>query len=446
MNILENNYSKKSFKPWTVLIYANGNNDLEPEISKSLLDIESIGSGNNVNVIIQLARAPHKLVKTMRPNYLSSTNIDGDWSGVRRYLVKETPTMVNTKNFHSELINNLGNINMADPATLKDFICFGIKNFPAKHYMLILQGHGAGFMGILPDYTLKSPQIMSINGVNMAIHRAVEEVGKKIDVLLFDSCYMNMIECLYEFGIDSKSPSYLITPEASPLEGLPYDTIMKVFRNIGKEENSITLIKNLVNEVDKVLDKKKTNLLAFRLDSNLLRLIKASINSISSILIENKLDIKKYAISPHGGYPSINIYNLPKVLETVTDSLIMSINTSLLKICTKNITLNLDSNKFNLDNNSLSLFTANNDYVEFIKQYYFKMRFAHNNKWIQYLLGKNKDYKFNTVSFRYSLPPSDDMPLEGIINVILSHNPRLNQEGLNKMIGDLRWTNCYSLK
>ncbi|WP_300386209.1 clostripain-related cysteine peptidase, partial [Clostridium sp.] len=237
---MENNYSKNILKSWTVLIYANGNNDLEPEISKALLDIEKIGAGSNLNVIVQLSRAPYSLVKTIRPNHLGPTNIDGDWIGVRRYLIKEDPNLSETRDYKSLLLDDLGYVNMADPITLKEFISFGIKEFPAKHFMLILAGHGAGFMGILPDYTLTSPQIMSINGANMAISRSLKETGKKIDILIFDSCYMNMIECIYEFGIDSKSPTYLITPHASPIEGLPYGTIISVLKNMNKKDTIIT--------------------------------------------------------------------------------------------------------------------------------------------------------------------------------------------------------------
>ena len=36
-------------KEWTVLIYANGINELEPDIWKSKIDAEKSGSGENVN-------------------------------------------------------------------------------------------------------------------------------------------------------------------------------------------------------------------------------------------------------------------------------------------------------------------------------------------------------------------------------------------------------------
>lgn len=440
-----NNYSKHILKSWTVLIYANGNNDLEPEISKSILDIESVGSGANANIIVQLSRAPYKLIKSIRPNSVP-TDIDGDWSGVRRYLVKENPNISKKRDFQSVLLDDLGNLNMADPATLKNFISWGIKEFPSKHIMLILVGHGAGFMGILPDYTLKYPQIMSINGVNIAINKASKETNKKIDILLLDSCYMSMIEIIYELGIDSKSPNYLITPQISPIDGLPYNTIMKVLRGMDKNDNTKTLVKNLVYEVDKILNKKRLNFLIFHLNSFLLKLIKKIISSISVLIIKNKIDLKKYITLSYKEFPTIDLYRLINILRNITSSFSMLINTFILTICIKFINLNFYKDKTKLvKNNSFFIFTPSNDYFKPMEKYYSKMRFTHNNKWILYLSGKKDNSKFNKTPFRYTLPLPDDMPIEGLKNVIISHNPGLSQDDLNTMIDNLGWINCTRL-
>lgn len=140
------------YKKWTVLIYANGNNDLEPEISSSLLEMEQVGCGSDINVLIQLARAPYRLVQTLRPRLNTSTNIDGDWSGVRRYRLNQQPFTHNTgeRAFCSKLKSVLGNINMSEPSTLRDFICWGVTNYPAQHYLLILVGHDVRVHNLLP--------------------------------------------------------------------------------------------------------------------------------------------------------------------------------------------------------------------------------------------------------------------------------------------------------
>lgn len=443
---MKDNFYEPIYKPWTVLIYANGNNDLDPEISKSLLDIERIGAGTNTNVIVQLARAPYKLIKSMRPNLLGPTDIDGDWSGVRRYLVKENSNISQNRDFKSVLLDDLGNVNMADPTTLKDFISWGYKEFPSKHLMLILIGHGAGFTGILPDYTLKYPQIMSINGLNVAINKASEETGKKIDILLLDSCYMNMVEIIYELGVDSKSPDYLITPQVSPMEGLPYDTIMNVLKRINKSDNTNTLIKKLVPEVNNILNKKGLSLTTFRLNSFLLKCLKTIISSISTLIIKNKIDLKKYATNSYNGFPTIEFCYLVDLLKNTKNSFTMLINIFILTICIKFINPKCNVHKSRVCNNSgLYIFTPDNDYFKAMENYYSKMRFINNNKWIIYLSDKKGNYKFNKMFFKYTLPLSDDMPLEGLQNVIKSHNPSLKQDDLNSIIEDLGWSCCVRL-
>src|SRR6185295_12580297 len=45
----------------------------------------------------------------------------------------------------SAALVKLGEVNMGDPAVLKDFIAWSKKNYPAKHYMLEFWSHGQGW-------------------------------------------------------------------------------------------------------------------------------------------------------------------------------------------------------------------------------------------------------------------------------------------------------------
>ena len=50
-----------------------------------------------------------------------------------------------------EVIPVSGEVNMGSPDTLRDFIEFSAANYPADHLVLVLWGHGAGWMGLCPD-------------------------------------------------------------------------------------------------------------------------------------------------------------------------------------------------------------------------------------------------------------------------------------------------------
>jgi hypothetical protein len=182
---------KNSQKNWTILIYTDGNNELEPEMWKNKLNVEKIGSDDRVHVVMQIGREARGLVKKIRPfDYLPPCK--ENWTGVRRY------SFVNGK---SVLLEDLGKINMADPMCLYDFIKWGIESFPSQHYMLILGGgHGFQYVGTLMDYSQNIPYLMGIPEMCTIFDMIYEESKVNIDLLIIDTCHFNSVEVLYELG------------------------------------------------------------------------------------------------------------------------------------------------------------------------------------------------------------------------------------------------------
>jgi hypothetical protein len=90
---------------WTILLYFNGNNELEPEMWNAKALAASVDAGVNIRVVLQLGREDRRLARLMRPS-------DGipleaaRWLGVRRYqLARGKPV----------LVQQLDKVNMADP-------------------------------------------------------------------------------------------------------------------------------------------------------------------------------------------------------------------------------------------------------------------------------------------------------------------------------------------
>ena len=169
---------KDEFKPqpkeWTVLCYFNGNCDLESDIKGSMKALEKVGSDDKINFVAQMARG-------------------SDGGKAERVLLKK-PSWMGLKN-NSEVMGELGKTNMAHPQSLKDFVSWGMKEFPAKHYIVIMSGHGMGFIGSMPDDN--SSDIMVTPELKSALDAATKESGKKIDILGFDSCLMANAETAY---------------------------------------------------------------------------------------------------------------------------------------------------------------------------------------------------------------------------------------------------------
>jgi hypothetical protein len=260
---------------WTILIYAGGNNELEPEMRQAMLDAEKAGSSDKVNVVIQLGRAEYELVKLIRQDVVAKA--DDSWSGVRRYFVEKNSSV---------LVGDLKEANLADPQILYDFIKWGMLSYPADKYMLILGGHGYQFVGMITDYSRKAPYLMGIPEMARAIDLAANETGKKIDVLLLDTCYFNSIESIYEFGRDENhSVRSIVTHVLNvPIKGLPYDVVIKAVQKKSDAQEFISVIKEIIDNL-------AYDLVAFEINRPKMKHIKQLFNDAAfEYLSENSND------------------------------------------------------------------------------------------------------------------------------------------------------------
>ena len=116
----------------------------------------------------------------------------------------------------------------ADSLTMLRTLGKIVKEFPAKHYGLVLESHATGWtprrktFGI--DNNSNSPY--SNRGTEMEIStlRGVLEQLPHMDFILFDACMMQSIEVAHELRYVT---DYIIgSPSEIPGEGAPYDLIM----------------------------------------------------------------------------------------------------------------------------------------------------------------------------------------------------------------------------
>lgn len=206
-------------KEWTILGFFNGNNDLEPYITNGVLQAEQVGPNNNVNFVTQLARAPQDVV---HPPGERPTRIDGDWKGVRRYEARFTGE-TSSKKITSKLVEKLPDFtDMGAPNTLSDFLKWGIKTYPAKHYMVVFNNHGAGFGGVSFDEMHDSH--LAPGEMRQVLDYVRKETGVKPDVLLFDACEMGQAEVAYELRNSAK---FMVAAEdLTGAPGMPYAQIV----------------------------------------------------------------------------------------------------------------------------------------------------------------------------------------------------------------------------
>jgi hypothetical protein len=200
---------KAATKEWTVMVFINGKNDLEIAGLYNVNMMEKIGSGKDINIVVEHGRiAGH-------------TDLDGDWTGSRRMLVKKDK---DENKVTSKVLMETKTVDMGDYKRVVDFMKWSKEKFPAKRYMLIIWNHGTGWMdprkegkGIsFDDETgnyIRTPQIGQI----------LKE-SYKVDILAFDACLMQMAEVAYE--VKDYADVIVGSEETVPGLGYPYDLFL----------------------------------------------------------------------------------------------------------------------------------------------------------------------------------------------------------------------------
>lgn len=386
--------NKSNVKEWTILIYANGNNEMEPEMYSSMKAAEREGSNDDVNVVIELGRISRKLISAVRGENVRY-NDDEKWTGTRRFYLKSEK---------SEFIEELGFINMADPRNLYEFIKWGTENYPAKHYMLILGGHGIFFVGMMTDFTEGIAYMMGTPEMCNAINRA----AVPIDILVMDMCYMNSIELIYELGKKKNNAvKTMITYIGDgPYEGLPFDRLINIVKKAGFTEDTIDLTKFITDNLTK-------NLISYDINNSKLKKIKQDFNELAFLYLKNK---EKWNI------------NMGEILSSSDSSkpwhrYLQRIETDL-----NSIILNYDMKCSKTE----SLIKIMLEELHNLSLIYCKLAFAENNYWTHIVL--NRDIS-SLINFKIKIEQKPmRMPGIDLSSYILSINPSTDRELINSFL------------
>jgi hypothetical protein len=179
---------------WLVMLYQDADDQtLEQDIFLDLNEVERVGSTDQVTIVSQMDR------------FRGGFSGDGDWRSTRRYLVKPDDDL-NT--ISSELVEDLGEANMADGDTLVDFVTWAMETYPADRYALILSDHGMGWPGGWSDPTPggqdtgKAPLIKAYTEDSIFLSEMDEAFAKiqsktgveKLDLIGLDACLMSQME------------------------------------------------------------------------------------------------------------------------------------------------------------------------------------------------------------------------------------------------------------
>jgi hypothetical protein len=229
---------------WTVLVYLAGDNNLSSAVETDLREMRTVGSSEDVNVVVQYDTA-------------------GDTGTIRHRIEKAGA---------GEEPERFVETDSGDPQTLVDFVTWAAALFPAEHYALVLWNHGGGWepsemeriaerVGA-PEFTGReagersaSPLAKvlfrstlerifqlptaaeraicsddgtghSLDTIELAgvLEKAVAALGQPLDLLGMDACLMSNLEVAYEVAPFAR---YMVASEENePNNGWPWDAVL----------------------------------------------------------------------------------------------------------------------------------------------------------------------------------------------------------------------------
>ncbi len=261
-------------KKWTVMVWIAGDNNLQDAGEQDISEMKQVGSTPDIDIVAQFDRMADQ--------------------NTRRYYLKKGTTV------QADQVQSLGPTNTGDPAVASDFFIWGMNNHPADHYLAVLWNHGSGIdetdvynrarslglsverkprrgagvvtpsharsivsgphrhalfsttidaaiarRGIAYDDTARD--FLDNAELKNVLKRVKDATGRKIDIVGFDACLMNMVEIGYQLR---QFADYSVGSEQTePNEGWPYNTVLADLAaspTISAEQLGATIVKRYV--------------------------------------------------------------------------------------------------------------------------------------------------------------------------------------------------------
>lgn len=201
-----------SERKWTYMVYMAADNNLSACAAMDINEMESVGSGDDVNIVVQVEFSP-------------AYNREYSGNTLRGRITRDEDSEV----INSDFVD-IGSQDMTDPQTLSDFIAWAAENYPAQHYALTVWSHGDGWKtyassvvskGLITDDSDGSVDLMSVQ--NFA--DGVLSSGVDLDLINFDACLMGMYEVAYE--LSGLAGVLTFSEEEYPGYGDAYDLVLQ---------------------------------------------------------------------------------------------------------------------------------------------------------------------------------------------------------------------------
>jgi len=331
IDVLSSTNPFSNISEYTLMIYMIGS-DLESQgefATEDLTEMIKAGSDSNVNVILQTGGSDKNIENP------TQAKINVDFTKVQRHQIVNG-TILTVEEISPK--KSMGHQN-----TLSDFIKWGMSEYPAKKYAIILWDHGSGINGFGKDVNFFGDILNPIE-MEKAFLNAQIETGVTFEIIGFDACLMSSIEIASRLqGVSS----YMVSSEdLVPPSGFDYTSIIKNLNNNPTQSGSLlgkSIIDSFVlhsrnfSESENYDAYKDITLSLIDLTkipqvienvNNLSKALKYEIKDINSaISLSKSIDLtERYGQTASGGTGLVDLLDLAKNIEQKYPNLSTTIN------------------------------------------------------------------------------------------------------------------------
>ena len=195
---------------WTILLYLDGDNNLDPDAVNDLEELKMVGSTDKVNVLV------------LWDGYYQPANL---YKVVEGDIVLMEGLQVDGRDVNGQ------EVDMADVRVLDAFVEYGKANMPANHYMLDLWDHGSAYGYTCWDDHADPAWAVPASALSLEdVVSALEGTGS-MDILTYDGCTIGMVEIAYELSVTTQERDvqigYLVASEEYiPNDGYDYTALL----------------------------------------------------------------------------------------------------------------------------------------------------------------------------------------------------------------------------
>jgi len=239
---------------WLVMLYQDADDRiLEKDIYVDLNEAELVGSSSRVQIVAQLDR------------FSGAFDGDGNWTSTKRFYVTQDDDL---QRVGSQLVADLGELNMSDGDTLVDFVTWALETFPADKHLLILSDHGMGWPGGWSD---PAPGGSGDGGTPlssalgnqlylMELDEALQQIRDrsgldKFELVGLDACLMGHVEVLSALAPHARYS--VLSQETEPALGWAYASFLEALQRdpdmTGAELGQL-IVSSYVQEDQRILD------------------------------------------------------------------------------------------------------------------------------------------------------------------------------------------------